>query len=158
PEGLLLQLTAHRLGGWSWGAVGVIVPLAALELVSRTNLLPTRAFPPPTESARALAAALADPGFWSDVGLTLEGWAIGLALAAALRLASSVALILAVTSELVVGVPGLGRSINVAQSSGDYASMYALIAVAGMLGILLNETFRRVERRALRWHPAQRSA
>jgi ABC-type nitrate/sulfonate/bicarbonate transport system permease component len=67
-----------------------------------------------------------------------------------------VALILAVTSELVVGVPGLGRSINVAQSSGDYASMYALIAVAGMLGILLNETFRRVERRALRWHASQR--
>src|SRR5439155_2500532 len=86
PEGLLLQLTAHRFGGWSWGAVGVIVPLAALELVSRTNLLPTRAFPPPTESARALAAALADPGFWSDVGLTLEGWAIGLALAAALAI------------------------------------------------------------------------
>jgi ABC-type nitrate/sulfonate/bicarbonate transport system permease component len=79
-------------------------------------------------------------------------------LATGLRLASSVALILAVTSELVVGVPGLGRSINVAQSSGDYASMYALIAVAGMLGILLNATFRRVERRALRWHPAQRSA
>jgi ABC-type nitrate/sulfonate/bicarbonate transport system permease component len=232
--------------------------------VSRTNLLPTRAFPPPTESALALAAELGQPGFWSDIGLTLEGWAIGLALAAALavpigilvgstrllyrmvralieflrpipsvaliplavlvfgtqlpnkiflvtfacfwpllfqaiygvqdvdpvaedtarafgfnrlqrlymvtlpgaapylatglRLASSVALILAVTSELVVGVPGLGRSINVAQSSGDYASMYALIAVAGLLGILLNETFRRVERRALRWHPSQRSA
>ena len=233
-------------------------------MVSRTNLLPTHAFPPPTETARALAAELGHPAFWSDVGLTLEGWAIGLALAATLavpigilvgssrllyrmvrapieflrpipsvaliplavlvfgtrlpnkvflvtfacfwpllfqaiygvqdvdpvaddtarafgfnrlrrlylvtlpsaapylatglRIASSVALILAVTSELVVGVPGLGRSINVAESSGDYASMYALIAVAGVLGILLNETFRRVERRALRWHASQRSA
>lgn len=77
-------------------------------------------------------------------------------LATGLRIASAVALVLAVTSELVVGVPGLGRSINVAQSSGDYPTMYALIAVAGLLGVVLNEGLRQVERRALRWHPSQR--
>ena len=77
-------------------------------------------------------------------------------LATGLRISSSVALILAVTSELVVGVPGLGHSINVAQSSGDYALMYALIAVAGLLGVALNAGFRAVERRALRWHPSER--
>jgi ABC-type nitrate/sulfonate/bicarbonate transport system permease component len=77
-------------------------------------------------------------------------------LATGLRISSSVALILAVTAELVVGVPGLGRTINVAASGGDYPLMYALIAVTGLLGVALNETFRRVEARALRWHPSQR--
>jgi ABC-type nitrate/sulfonate/bicarbonate transport system permease component len=78
-------------------------------------------------------------------------------IATGLRISSSVALILAVTSELVVGVPGIGRTINQAASGGDYALMYALIAVTGLLGVALNETFRRVENRALRWHPSQRA-
>jgi ABC-type nitrate/sulfonate/bicarbonate transport system permease component len=78
-------------------------------------------------------------------------------IATGLRISSSVALILAVTSELVVGVPGLGRTINVAASGGDYSLMYALIVVIGLLGVALNETFRRVEARALRWHTSQRA-
>jgi len=77
-------------------------------------------------------------------------------IATGLRIASSVALILAVTSELVVGVPGLGRTINVAASGGDFPLMYALIAVAGLLGLVLNAVFVRLEAWALRWHPAQR--
>ncbi len=78
-------------------------------------------------------------------------------IATGLRLASSVALILAVTSELVVGVPGLGRAINVAASGGDFPLMYALIAVAGLLGLSMNALFSRLEGWALRWHTAQRS-
>lgn len=242
--------------------LGVGVPLGVLEFLSRTDLLPRREFPPVSTTLATLAAQLPQRGFWIDVGLTLEGWAIGLAIAAALafpigiligsnrllyrmvrapieflrpipsvaliplavlvfgtelpnklflvtfacfwpllfqaiygaqdvdpvardtarsfgfgrlaqtwfvtlpsaapylatglRIASSVALILAVTSELVVGVPGIGRDINVAQSSGDYALMYALIAVAGLLGLAINGAFRGVERRALRWHVSER--
>ena len=36
-------------------------------------------------------------------------------IATGLRIASAVALILAVTAELVIGAPGLGRAINVAR-------------------------------------------
>jgi ABC-type nitrate/sulfonate/bicarbonate transport system permease component len=239
------------------------VPLGALELVARAGVLPKTGFPPVSLVAARLLGELPQGGFWTDVGLTLEGWGLGLALAAllavpagiligssrlayrmvrapieflrpipsvaliplavlvfgtqlpnklflvtfastwpllfqaiygvqdvdpvaqdtarsfgfgrlrrlylvtlpsaapylatGLRISSSVALILAVTSELVVGVPGLGRTINQAASGGDYALMYALIAVTGLLGIALNETFRRVEARALRWHPSQRA-
>src|SRR5207302_447501 len=43
------------------------------------------------------------------------------------RLATSVALVLAVTGELVIGTPGLGREIAVAQSSGAVPAMYALV-------------------------------
>ena len=79
-------------------------------------------------------------------------------IATGLRISSSVALILAVTSELVVGVPGLGKTINLAASGGDYPLMYALITVTGLLGVVLNETFRRIEARTLRWHTSQRAA
>jgi ABC-type nitrate/sulfonate/bicarbonate transport system permease component len=77
-------------------------------------------------------------------------------IATGLRISSSVALVLAVTAELIVGVPGVGKVINAAQSGGAYALMYALIVVAGLLGLLLNLGFRAAERRLLRWHPSQR--
>lgn len=76
--------------------------------------------------------------------------------ATGMRISSSIALILAVTAEMVIGTPGLGRSIVLAQSSAAIVTMYALILVAGLLGWLLNGALERVERRTLRWHPSQR--
>ena len=78
-------------------------------------------------------------------------------IATGLRMASTVSLVLAVTAELVIGAPGLGRSINIARSSGNVELMYALIIVTGMLGWLLNGLLARAERRVLHWHPSQRS-
>ncbi|GAA2787485.1 ABC transporter permease [Crossiella cryophila] len=72
------------------------------------------------------------------------------------RLGASVALVLAVTGELVIGSPGLGRQIALAQSSGAIATLYALVLVTGLVGMLLNLVFRAVERRVLAWHPAVR--
>ena len=73
------------------------------------------------------------------------------------RLATSVALVLAVTGELVIGTPGLGREIAVAQSSGAVPAMYALVVVTGLLGVAANLVTRAAERRALVWHPAVRT-
>lgn len=72
------------------------------------------------------------------------------------RLGASVALVLAVTGELVIGTPGLGRQIALAQSSGAVPTLYALVLVTGLIGMLVNLVFRLVERRALAWHPAVR--
>jgi ABC-type nitrate/sulfonate/bicarbonate transport system permease component len=72
------------------------------------------------------------------------------------RLAAAVALILEVTAELIIGVPGLGKSIGVAQSSGAVADTYALVLVVGIIGVLVNVGARTVERRALRWHTSVR--
>jgi ABC-type nitrate/sulfonate/bicarbonate transport system permease component len=72
------------------------------------------------------------------------------------RLAAAVALILEITAELVIGVPGLGRSIGVAQSSGAVAETYALVIVVGVIGVLVNISARAVERRVLRWHTSVR--
>jgi ABC-type nitrate/sulfonate/bicarbonate transport system permease component len=73
------------------------------------------------------------------------------------RLAASVALILAITGELVIGSPGLGREIAIAQTSGAVPQMYALVLVTGLVGVLANVGTRAAERRVLAWHPAVRA-
>ncbi|PRY57908.1 ABC-type nitrate/sulfonate/bicarbonate transport system permease component [Glycomyces artemisiae] len=72
------------------------------------------------------------------------------------RLAATVALVLAVTAELVIGSPGLGHEIAVAQTSGAAERMYALILVAGALGVAVNLGVRALEREVLAWHPSVR--
>jgi ABC-type nitrate/sulfonate/bicarbonate transport system permease component len=72
------------------------------------------------------------------------------------RLAAAVALILAITAELIIGSPGLGREIAVAQTSGAVPAMYALVVVAGLLGVGVNLAARALERRLLAWHPSAR--
>jgi ABC-type nitrate/sulfonate/bicarbonate transport system permease component len=72
------------------------------------------------------------------------------------RLGAAVALILEITGELVIGSPGLGKQIAVAQSSDAVATMYALVIVVGLIGVVVNVIARTVERRVLRWHPSVR--
>ena len=248
----------HRLEG----CLGVLCALAVFELLSRTELVPSRHFPPPSEVFSTLARELYGASLWSDLANTLGGWALGLAMALAiavplgivvgsspllyralrfpieflrpipsvalvplvvliygvgleskvflvvfacvwplliqtiygvqdadpvamdtahsfrlggtvrlvyvtlpgavpyiatgLRISSSVALILAVTAELVIGAEGLGHSINLAGQGGAVELMYALIVVIGIVGWALNTVFARIERRVLHWHVSVR--
>lgn len=73
-----------------------------------------------------------------------------------LRLAAAVALILAITAGLIIGSPGLGNEIQLAQSGGAVTQMYALVLTTGVLGILINMGMRFIERRTLRWHSSVR--
>jgi ABC-type nitrate/sulfonate/bicarbonate transport system permease component len=73
------------------------------------------------------------------------------------RLAATVALILTITGELVIGSPGLGQEIANARSSGAVPVMYALIVVTGLFGVAANVLTRTAERRALAWHPSMRT-
>lgn len=251
-----------RLATWAVKLAGVLVTLSALELASRTGLLPRQWFPPVTEMYVELAGLVVGVPLWVEVGRTLGGWAAGLLLATVLavpagmllgasalafrqvrvvieflrpvpsvaliplavlvlgtgletkvflvafatfwpilfqtiygvqdvdpvatdtarsyglgplarfgqvtlpsaapyiatglRIASAIALVLAVTAELVIGAPGLGQAIVVAQSGGAITLMYALIIATGLLGWALNAVFSAGERRLLHWHPAQR--
>ena len=73
------------------------------------------------------------------------------------RIASSIAVILVVTGEYIVGVEGLGRSVFLAQSGADYDQMYAYVVTAGLLGLVLNSVLQAGERRILFWHASQRN-
>ena len=78
-------------------------------------------------------------------------------IATGLRIASAIGLILAVTSEIVVGVPGIGVRITDAQAAGGAEDlMYAWILAAGLLGWALNGALQAAERRLLHWHPSFR--
>jgi ABC-type nitrate/sulfonate/bicarbonate transport system permease component len=72
------------------------------------------------------------------------------------RLAAAVALVLAITGELVIGAPGLGAQIAIAQTSNAVPLMYALVVVTGLLGVIINLAARVVERRFLSWHQSVR--
>lgn len=232
----------------------------ALELVARAGLVSERTLPAGTTMLKALGEQLATSAFWSSVADTLEGWAVGLAIAAGvaiplailigssahldralravieflrptpsvaliplavllfgvgtgskiflvawaaawpllvqtlygirdidpvatdtarvfglgwrarllritlpgavpyittgLRISSAVALILAVTAELVIGSAGVGREINEARANGATDVMYALIVATGFIGLAVSGLTLALERRALRWHPS----
>jgi ABC-type nitrate/sulfonate/bicarbonate transport system permease component len=74
-----------------------------------------------------------------------------------LRLGATVALILTVTGELLIGTDGIGRLLVQRGTAGDYAGVYALVVTAGLLALAINLLVRVVERRALAWHQSVRS-
>ncbi|MDB5828950.1 MAG: ABC-type nitrate/sulfonate/bicarbonate transport system, permease component [Variovorax sp.] len=74
------------------------------------------------------------------------------------RLAAAMALVLAVTAEMVIGSQGIGRGIVVAQASNATAEAYAFVLVAGLMGVAINMAARMLEKRLLKWHPGVRSA
>ncbi len=253
---------ARTLPPWVLGVVGFTGFLALLEIVPRLGLVPARYLPPFSEIVLAFFGEVTGPEFWSALGATMRGWALGLAIAfvggvtfgiligssgwlhrftastveflrpipsvaliplavllfgtdirsklllvvyasfwqvlvqviygvrdvdpvardtalsfrfsrlariryviwptalpymmTGFRLAAAVALVLSVTAELVIGNPGLGREIAVAQSSGAVANMYSYVLITGVIGVLVNLGARFVERRLLSWHPSVR--
>ncbi|VXB10191.1 Putative ABC-type nitrate/sulfonate/bicarbonate transport system, permease component [Arthrobacter sp. 9V] len=74
----------------------------------------------------------------------------------AMRVAAPAALVVTVVAGLLGGGPGLGQSIYQAQAAGDYASLYALVMVLGVLGLLFQGATRLAERRVLHWHESYR--
>jgi ABC-type nitrate/sulfonate/bicarbonate transport system permease component len=79
-------------------------------------------------------------------------------IATGLRISSAVSLILAFTAELFMGTGGLGQIMNIAESFGLTAQVYALALATGFLGLAIYVLFAAFERWALRWHPSQRAA
>lgn len=73
-------------------------------------------------------------------------------LATAVRLATSTSLILIVTAEIIIQMPGLGYEITMSRSAGNPARMYAYIALSGAAGILLNGLVRKLESRLFATH------
>jgi sulfonate transport system permease protein len=75
---------------------------------------------------------------------------------AGVRLALTVSLILAVVTEMLSGMIGLGHNIMMAARAFRSADLYAGIIVLGAVGYATNVILQRVERRMLRWRGADR--
>jgi ABC-type nitrate/sulfonate/bicarbonate transport system permease component len=67
-----------------------------------------------------------------------------------LRIATSVAILVAISTEIIVGAPGVGQAISVAQRAGREAEMYAFVITAGLLGVLANSVLGYFEKRTAR--------
>jgi ABC-type nitrate/sulfonate/bicarbonate transport system permease component len=72
------------------------------------------------------------------------------------RIASSIALVLAVSAELITGAAGLGKLIVEAQGATKISLSYAGVLVTGVVGFLLNAVFSALDRRLLPWSLAAR--
>lgn len=77
-------------------------------------------------------------------------------IATGLRLSATIALIVTIATELIVGSNGLGFHLNEFRYASNTPGMYAMILVAGILGWLNAAFFRSIERRVLHWHHSQR--
>ncbi len=73
-----------------------------------------------------------------------------------IRLGATVAMILTVTGELLIGAPGIGRLLMERSSVGDYPGVYAIVLTAGLLALGINLIIRAIERRVLSWHQSVR--
>jgi ABC-type nitrate/sulfonate/bicarbonate transport system permease component len=72
------------------------------------------------------------------------------------RIASSIALVLAVSSEMISGSPGLGKLIVDSDQAGNFPLEYAGALVTGIFGFLLNLVLLTIDRRLLPWSIAAR--
>lgn len=77
-------------------------------------------------------------------------------IATGIRLSAAIALILIVSSELLIGGSGIGVSINDARQALDLPRMYALTVASGLLGWLMAELLKLGEARTLFWHSSHR--
>lgn len=72
------------------------------------------------------------------------------------RLSATIALVVAITIELVVSTPGIGDMISSNQSAGNVVTVYALALMTGVLGVVINMAMRALENILLSWHPSVR--
>jgi ABC-type nitrate/sulfonate/bicarbonate transport system permease component len=77
-------------------------------------------------------------------------------MATGVRTAAAIALVLAITVELVTGQPGIGLYLQTARVNGQVPETWAAIVLAGLLGYGLNTAFLAVERRVLGWSQEHR--
>lgn len=77
-------------------------------------------------------------------------------IATGVRISASMALLLAIGTEILAGSPGLGSQISTFEQQAAYPRMYAAILVCGVLGVLCNAVIAAAERIGLRWHVQSR--
>ncbi|MBG0821343.1 ABC transporter permease subunit [Planomonospora sp. ID91781] len=76
-------------------------------------------------------------------------------IATGVRISASVALIVAVSVELVAGGDGIGTFVSDAAAGNRRDLMIAATAWTGVIGLLVNSVLSGAERRAFRWHRTQ---
>ena len=77
-------------------------------------------------------------------------------IATGIRISAVMSLVVAIGTELIVGLPGIGYGLYYSQYSGAIPRMYAYVLIAALAGAAITFVFTRWERHVLRWHPSHR--
>ena len=72
-----------------------------------------------------------------------------------LTVSSALSLIAIISTEIIIGVGGVGNEINVARGSGAVLSAYAFTVWTGVLGLLIALLIGRISRHFMRWQPTR---
>jgi NitT/TauT family transport system permease protein len=73
-------------------------------------------------------------------------------IATGLRIATAVSILVAVGTEVILPITGLGRSISLARVDNQVAVAFAYVIYAGLLGVVLTGLWELAEDRLLAWH------
>ncbi|WP_127572168.1 ABC transporter permease [Georgenia faecalis] len=150
PSIALIPLVILTIGGGRTGEV-VLATYAALWQMLVAAVYASRTVDPVArDTARVFGFGRAQETRWLTLPAMLPGLMTGV------RIASATALIITITTEILIGVPGLGEGLNLARNAGDLARMYAYIVVIGVVGLAINAVFTLVSRRFLAWQGAVR--
>lgn len=71
-----------------------------------------------------------------------------------LRISTSLCILVAVATELLASVPGIGYQISIARNYGAAAEVLAYVLISGAIGVCVNAIFAASERWILAWHPS----
>jgi len=71
---------------------------------------------------------------------------------AGLRVALAGALLVVVTVELIGSTSGIGFYLKLTQSRYEFDKFWAAVILLGLLGVVVNQIFVYIEKRALAWH------
>src|SRR5918997_6305522 len=75
-----------HLPDWALPWLSVLGVLVLFDVLPRIDVLPRNHFPPISETLGTLVEQLGESSFWEAVWNTLQGWALGLGIAAALAI------------------------------------------------------------------------
>ncbi|WP_324651077.1 ABC transporter permease [Georgenia sp. H159] len=149
PSIALIPLVILTIGGGRDGEVFLAAYAAVWQMLVAAIYATASVDPVARDTARAFGFTRIQTIRWVTLPAMLPGLVTGV------RIASATALIITVTSEIILGVPGLGSGLNLARNAGDLTRMYAYIAVIGVVGLAINTVFTAATRRLL-WQGGRR--
>jgi ABC-type nitrate/sulfonate/bicarbonate transport system permease component len=146
----LIPLAALVYGASREAVLIIVIPACIWPLLLQTIYGVRDTDPVAVETARSYGL-----GRWSILGRVVLPSALPY-IATGVRLSAIIAMLLAISVELLVLVPGVGSLIAVAQRNGETVDVYAYTLLAGFLGLAVVLLFSRLERRVIAWHPSVR--
>lgn len=79
-------------------------------------------------------------------------------IATGLRIATAVSILVAVGTEVIIPITGLGEQITILRNANQVAAAFVYVIYAGLLGLVLTYVWERIEDRLLAWNRRAQAA